>query len=119
MVGGDRVQVAAAEQVQAAVAGVRPVGQLIIPVDKQADQRGAHFAVLFGLALLLVDGRICLRDMLANALRIQMFFAVEIIQDGVARQFGGDFAAGKTGDAVTHHEAGRTVANHFAGLILV
>ncbi|SVK49565.1 Uncharacterised protein [Acinetobacter baumannii] len=119
VVGGDGMQVAAAEQVQATVAGVRPVGQLVIAIDKQTDQRGAHLAVFVRLPLLLVDGGVGAGDVLTNALGVQVLFAVEVLQNGVARQFGGDIAARKTGDAVAHHEAGGAVAEHLAGLILV
>ncbi len=119
VIGRDVTEVAAPKQVEAAVSRVRPVGQLVIAIDKQADQRRTHPAVVAFLLLLLANRPVGAIDVLADLLRVEMLVTIKLLDNGVARQLCGKVAAGETGDAVTDHKAGGSLAHDVARLILI
>ena len=106
VVGGDMPQPAAAKQIQAAVSGVRPVGQTVIPVNEQAHQRCAHSTVILNRLLFAENSAVRRLHIVANMLRIQVLVAIKAGNDAVAGQLSGNFAARQTRDAVTDDKAG-------------
>ena len=106
VVGGHMPQPSPAEQVQAAVSGMGPVGQPVITVNEQANQRRAHPAIVLNGLLFAENGAIRRLHVVANMLRIKMFVAIKAGDNAVAGQRGGHFAARQPRDAVADDKAG-------------
>ena len=106
VIGGDMPQPSPAKQIQAAVPGMCPVGQPVISVDKQTDQRGAHPAIILNRLLFAENGAIRRLHIVANMLRVQVLVAIEAGDNTVAGQFSGHLTARQTSDTITDDKAG-------------
>ena len=106
VVGGDMPQPSTAKQIQAAVSGVRPVRQAVIPVNKQADQRRAHPAIILYRLLFTKNGAVRRFHVVAYMLRVEVLVAIEAGDNAIAGQFSGDVTTRQARDAVTDDKAG-------------
>ena len=85
---------------------MRPVGQAIITVNKQADQRRAHPAIILNGLLFAENGAIRGLHIITDMLRVKVFVAIEAGNNTVAGQFSGHLTARQASDAVTDDKAG-------------
>ena len=85
---------------------MRPVSQTVIPVDKQADQRGAHPAIVLHGLLFAEDGAVRRLDVVTNMLRIQVLVAIKAGNNAIAGQLSGHLAARQARNAVADDKAG-------------
>ena len=83
------------EQVQTAVAGMRPVRQPVVPVNEQADQRRAHPAIVLNGLLFAQNGAIRRLHVVTDMLRVEVLVAIEAGDNAVTGQFRGDFTTGR------------------------